>query len=387
MGGEAQHDQVSTTEEGESSGQAQENDVGERSPAEAAWAEKPSKQGDTDSNNHGLPIEDPLEQPAAENSSDDGYESAIEPEASTEPTSTTCAPPAVESSKDSDLKDGEQVSQDLSNGIDQLSKVEKASPEVHDEAPSPRAQNDPVEDASEVDDVVSPVRTSRDEKRASGSKWPARSKKQSISEQMVLPEHLDAPIPLAGASEWSHQMVVPQKRDSKSEGQQEIEWQEMPAFASHDIYNDDGKLIARAARDDDDEAAAYAGRGGAGKGYTKVNVDDDAQSASSMDENTRYLFKEGGTLVVDEDEEARDPLAQLQATKDLLTEPQRIAYVAVVRVAIVTMLKDVESIEGTKATKKELRLTTESMKMWGQKMMVRLYAHMDVSAEGGGVPL
>lgn len=205
-----------------------------------------------------------------------------------------------------------------------------------------------------------------------------------LSEKMVIPEHLGGSLPVIGASEWSHQKVVPQSDDAKDYSEDEDKWQDMPAYASYDLYDDDGKLIAREAQEIDDEAAAYGGLGGAGKGYTRVNMDDDAQSASSMDDNTRYLFKEAGTHLADEgeDEEARDPLSQLKATKDLLTEQQRIAYVAVVRVAMVLMINELESMEGTKATKKEIQVASEALKMWGQKMMVRLYAHMEVSSEG-----
>ena len=210
------------------------------------------------------------------------------------------------------------------------------------------------------------------------------SKERSVSEKLVLPEHLGAALPVGGASEWSHQKVVPQADSNEKATEDEHQWQNMPAYAPYDIYDDDGKLIAREAQESDDEAAAYAGLGGAGKGYTKVNVDEDAQSASSMDENTKYLFQEASTKAADEaeEEDARDPLAQLQATKDLLTEQQRIAYVAVVRVAMVLMVQELEKVEGTKATKKDLQLASEALKMWGQKMMVRLYAHMEVSSDG-----
>ena len=188
------------------------------------------------------------------------------------------------------------------------------------------------------------------------------------------------PIAAGGVSEWSHQMLAPHKVEV--EGKAEDEWQEMPAFAPYDIYDDNNKLIAREAPDSDENSNAYAGLGGAGKGYTRVQIDDDAQSATSMDENTSYLFKETGTNVVDDDDEQRDPLAQMQATKDLLTEGQRIAYVGVTRLAMVQMLKELEDIEGTKGTKKELRIAVEAMKMWSQKMVVRLYAHMDIDSSG-----
>ncbi|KAI9788981.1 MAG: hypothetical protein M1816_006439 [Peltula sp. TS41687] len=209
------------------------------------------------------------------------------------------------------------------------------------------------------------------------------SKHRPLSEKMVIPEHLGDSLPIIGVSQWSHQQAVPQSDGATGDDEDEDKWQEMPAYAPYDLYDDDDKLIAREAQEIDEEAATYGGLGGAGKGYTRVNMDEDAQSASSMDDNTRYLFKEAGTHLADEDEgeEARDPLAQLQATKDLLTEQQRIAYVAVVRMAMVLMTNELKSMEGTKATKKDIQAALEALKMWGQKMMVRLYAHMEVSSE------
>ena len=182
-----------------------------------------------------------------------------------------------------------------------------------------------------------------------------------------------------GASAYSHQALAPHKPEQHQE--QREEWQDMPAFAPYDIYNDDGKLIAREANDSDDEGNAYKGLGGAGKGYTRVQIDEDAQSATSMDENTDYLFKPKGTDLVDEDEQ-RDPLAQLQATKNLLTEGQRIAYVGVTRLAMAKMVKELDDIRGTRKTKKGLTIAAESMKMWSQQMMVRLYMHMDIDSSG-----
>ena len=160
------------------------------------------------------------------------------------------------------------------------------------------------------------------------------------------------------------------------------EWQTMPAYAPYDIYDDDNRLVAKEAELSDDENAAYEGLGGAGKGYTRVQLDEDAQSATSLDENTQYLFKDvnGGTGAGEmEDEEQRDALSQMQATKDLLTEGQRIAYVGMTRLILSAMLSEAEALATTKGTKKEIQMSVEASKMWGQKMMVRLYAHMDIS--------
>ena len=205
-----------------------------------------------------------------------------------------------------------------------------------------------------------------------------------IPTKSQIPRHLTEngyKVPLRGISEWSHQVLASnqvQVEDKKDED----EWQDMPAYGKYDVYDDEGHLVARATRDIDDERDVYEGLGGAGKGYTRVQIDDDAKSATSMDENTSYLFKDRGTDVIDEDEDQRDPLAQMQATKDLLTEGQRIAYVGVTRLVIVQLAKDLEEYQGEKGTKKEVTNAIESMQMWSQKMMVRLYAHMEIDSSG-----
>ena len=182
-------------------------------------------------------------------------------------------------------------------------------------------------------------------------------------------------------SGWSHQALAPQKVKPE-ENKEEDEWQSMPAYAPYDLYDDEGHLIAKEAPDSDEEANAYHGLGGAGKGYTRVQHDEDAKSTTSMDENTDYLFKAKDTALVNDDEDQRDPLAQLQATKELLTEGQRIAYVGLTRLGMAEMLKQMEAIEPTKKTAKKINLAIENMKMWSQQMMVRLYMHMEIDSSG-----
>ena len=185
-----------------------------------------------------------------------------------------------------------------------------------------------------------------------------------------------------GVSEWSHQALAP-RPDSSAAAPAADEWQAMPALGKYDHYDDEGRLVAKGDREYDSDGSEG---GGAKKGYTRVQ-DDDARSATSMDDDTRYLFKEvdGTDLVADE--EQRDQVAQMQATKDLLTEGQRIAYVGVTRLALAEMVKRLEKIgEGEaklgRETRKMLAATLEAMKKWGQKMMVRLYAHMDIDSSG-----
>lgn len=183
-------------------------------------------------------------------------------------------------------------------------------------------------------------------------------------------------------SEWSHQRQV--ATNSQSDDEEEEDWQAMPALDEFDIYDDNGRLVAKGNKETEEEGNPYAGIGGAGKGYTRVQLDDDAQSATSLDEDTKYLFQNGQKPqdLNDqqlEDEEQRDALTQLQATKDLLTEGQRIAYVGVVRLTIHKMFQALGDMERTRSTRKELTKSLESMDMWGQKIMLRLYTHMDIN--------
>ena len=180
-------------------------------------------------------------------------------------------------------------------------------------------------------------------------------------------------------SEWSHQRLAPQE-EAEHESEEEVEWKAMPALGEYDIYDDENRLVARAAPVEQAEDTGYAALGGAAKGYTRVQLDEDAQSATSMDEDTSYLFKEGQKTAAVEEEEQRDAMSQLEATKDLLTEGQRIAYVGVVRLTIYNMANELEGIDATKLTKKLFGNALESMEKWGQQMMVRLYGHMEIDS-------
>lgn len=184
----------------------------------------------------------------------------------------------------------------------------------------------------------------------------------------------------AFVSEWSHQRIaVDEDEVNEDDNLDEDDWKDMPALGGFDVYDDYGRIVARGAPQEDD-AAVYQGLGGAGKGYTRVQIDEDAQSVTSLDDDTKYLFKEPESNAIGVEEEQRDPLAQLQATKDLLTEGQRIAYVGVTRLMIYQMVKEVEAVHPSRSTKKYIVSAIDSMAKWGQQMMIRLYTHMDIDS-------
>ncbi len=198
--------------------------------------------------------------------------------------------------------------------------------------------------------------------------------RHSLSLETCVSSHLDGETTQQpGASPWSHQQIVAQP-ESEEPSQEDVEraekWQDMPAIAQFDIYDEEtGKIIARARSKslEGDEMADSS------LGYTRVTTDDDAQSATSMDEETRYLFSEEQL----DDDAARTPLSQMQATKEFLTEAQKVAYIALCKLAMMDMIKDT-----SRAKTKEVRFATESMVLWSQKMMMRLYSHMDITPQG-----
>lgn len=185
-------------------------------------------------------------------------------------------------------------------------------------------------------------------------------------------------------SEWSHMRLATQPQvpdeDSEEDVEDEVEWKDMRAADEFDYYDDYGRLVVKGGVAEDNDAV-YRGLGGAGKGYTRVQLDEDAQSANSLDEDTSYLFRDaGGNSAAFEGEELRDSLSQLQATKDLLNETQKIAYVGVVRLAIHHMALELMKVPKTKATRKTIQDAVDSLRKWGQAMMGRLFMHMEIDS-------
>ncbi|KAJ7589643.1 hypothetical protein C8J56DRAFT_36979 [Mycena floridula] len=79
---------------------------------------------------------------------------------------------------------------------------------------------------------------------------------------------------------------------------------------------------------------------------------------------TRYLFDE---------DKAMTPLSQMQATKNLLTEAQRIAYVGLCALISRELSDSLKSVK-----RKELKASISNMELWAMKIMGRLYYHMEL---------
>jgi hypothetical protein len=101
--------------------------------------------------------------------------------------------------------------------------------------------------------------------------------------------------------------------------------------------------------------------------YTRLRLDED-DDTEEIHLRTRFLFDE---------DKAMTPLSQMQATKNLLTEAQRIAYVSVCYLACREM-----AVSWRKVGRKELVPAVKALETWSIKILGRLYYHMEIAVPG-----
>lgn len=99
--------------------------------------------------------------------------------------------------------------------------------------------------------------------------------------------------------------------------------------------------------------------------YTRLELDEDPEE-DEVHTRTQYLF---------DDDKGMTPLSQMQTTKTMLSDPQRIAYVGLCRLVTREMAIAFKGV-------KELQPATESIQNWGTKVMGRLYQHMEIDPAG-----
>ena len=101
--------------------------------------------------------------------------------------------------------------------------------------------------------------------------------------------------------------------------------------------------------------------------YTRLRMNEEDES-DEVHMRTRYLFDE---------DKAMTPLSQMQATKGLLTEAQRVAYVGLCALTAKEMAQGLKDLQ-----RKELNHAIKDMELWALKIMGRLYYHMELATEG-----
>ncbi|KAF9255780.1 DUF726-domain-containing protein [Marasmius fiardii PR-910] len=101
--------------------------------------------------------------------------------------------------------------------------------------------------------------------------------------------------------------------------------------------------------------------------YTRLRVNEDDET-DEVHLRTKYLFDE---------DKAMTPLSQMQATKNLLTEGQRIAYVGLCALTSREMGKKLKD----SGKKKEMKHAVANYELWAMKIMGRLYYHMELETQ------
>lgn len=142
----------------------------------------------------------------------------------------------------------------------------------------------------------------------------------------------------------------------------EENWQAMPTVGSYEIYDDKNNVVVELDAEETREHNAAA------SGYTRV-AEEDAESVSSLDDKTDFLFDAHAP------EDDVDTAFQLQSTKQMLSEQQRIAYAGLVRLSMGEMA-DLVHVLGKRAVP-----ALDSLRVWGSKTALQLYAHLDLNNE------
>lgn len=132
---------------------------------------------------------------------------------------------------------------------------------------------------------------------------------------------------------------------------------------SHSGGNATGNLI-----DFDDKGSQWRSKTEQNENeYTRLRGDEEDET-DEVHLRTRYLFDE---------DKAMTPLGQMQTTKKMLTEAQRIAYVGLCALTAKEMMQRQKNTR-----KKEFKNAIHSMELWALKVMGRLYYHMDLEIAG-----
>ncbi|KAJ7157310.1 hypothetical protein C8R46DRAFT_1114091 [Mycena filopes] len=100
--------------------------------------------------------------------------------------------------------------------------------------------------------------------------------------------------------------------------------------------------------------------------YTRLRGNEEDET-DEVHMRTKYLFDE---------DKAMTPLSQMQATKNLLTEAQRIAYVGLCALITQEMAQSLK-----RPNRKEFKAAVQNMDLWALKIMGRLYYHMELETQ------
>lgn len=164
---------------------------------------------------------------------------------------------------------------------------------------------------------------------------------------------------------WEDMPVVREDTDvSGMDEEDRKRYHYAPSAAAKSAVNARGNVL-----DVDDQGAEWRSKldDGNENDYTRLRaMEEDEEDDVHL--RTKYLFDE---------DKAMTPLSQMQATKNLLTEAQRIAYVGVCALTSREMSQALRLVK-----RKGMKPAVQDMELWAMKIMGRLYYHMELETQG-----
>ncbi|KAJ7894560.1 hypothetical protein B0H13DRAFT_2035994 [Mycena leptocephala] len=162
---------------------------------------------------------------------------------------------------------------------------------------------------------------------------------------------------------WEDMPVVREDRDASGlDEEDQKKYHYVPSAKGTTAVNATGNLI-----DFDEDGAEWRAKLDQNESeYTRLRGNEEDET-DEVHLRTKYLFDE---------DKAMTPLSQMQATKNLLTEAQRIAYVGLCALITREMSQSLK-----KPNRKEFKAAVQNMDLWALKIMGRLYYHMELETQ------
>ncbi|CCH60750.1 hypothetical protein TBLA_0D02460 [Henningerozyma blattae CBS 6284] len=211
-----------------------------------------------------------------------------------------------------------------------------------------------------------------------------------------------------------------QKPDSDSDSDSDSGWQNMETIASYNVYNQKGELEIKNYKDtlkeqEEEQVQVEANKKMAGFSYTKVGGESQAQRSFTSNRKTDFLFNHKALQKLNADRSIKDDVElstsetdsefydeyeddiapndylttsnQLNVTKTLLNDKEKLAYAGSINVLANQMCADLAKvclcvdIKSHKKLARRLQFAQKDIASWKLDILSRLYEHLDVPEE------
>jgi hypothetical protein len=218
--------------------------------------------------------------------------------------------------------------------------------------------------------------------------------------QRIIGSHVPTSPEIKITSEPKNEIILKTKDDDDDFfSMKTSNWKTMKTITELDYYDEKGELEFASQPNFD----SLNNRSGI-QGYTKIDTEEQVAKYFELDKKTDFLFRRGDSEkdkeeaayrkedldYVSEEEDSDydeddnlDSDERLQATKNMLTESQKFAYVGISKLIAVDMATDLAKIKRSTSNKvaKPLSLGQRNFSNWTMYIMTKLYDHLDLTAE------